>query len=518
VIKPRFSNPSSDRRRLLIRIVAGTAAAAIFGVLSMTGAAAPGGSGGGGGGKPKRDTAPPSITASIVQQTSSAVVLSGTASDNVGVTEVDVAVDRGASTPAQGSTSWSYTIDTTKLATGSHTATATARDAAGNTASASATFSVSAPTPPTTTILSPTANADVGGTITVNGTASGTNQVAKVELKVDGGAYKLVQGTSNWAGAVDVSGYANGTHTLTARATDAVGNVGVSSEPISVENDVAPPTIAVTTPSAGAKVSGTFSVAGTASDDVSVATVAVSVDGGAYAAAQGTTAWTYSLDTTQLANGSHTLTAQATDGTGKTSTSSVTFSVGNPTPASSGQELVTPEGVTIDVAPDVTNWTPQQIYDLLKPNAYELSLIGPDVTIKVQTAAASATSAGAVQVGSTWSDYHATIYLQAIPGSTFSTTPESVLTHEYGHAWTLYHLYMSQNHDWTKYLQARGVYNDPRLNSSYMWSTMEIAAEDYRLLFGTPTAQNGFSQMNYQIPDARDVSGLKSFFTDVWAQ
>ena len=44
-----------------------------------------------------------------------------------------------------------------------------------------------------------------------------------------------------------------------------------------------------------------------------------------------------------------------------------------------------------------------------------------------------------------------------------------------------------------------------------------MVAEDYRLLFGTANAQNGMAQMNYQIPDARTVAGLKAFFTDVWA-
>src|SRR5205823_4705986 len=122
----------------------------------------------------------------------------------------------------------------------------------------------------------PSANTTVAGTISVDGTASGSNQVAKVDVSVDGGAYNPAQGTTNWSGTVDMSGYANGTHTLYARATDAIGNIGVSSEAISVRNDVTPPTVAVTTPSAGATVSGTLSMSGIASDDVSVAKVAVS--------------------------------------------------------------------------------------------------------------------------------------------------------------------------------------------------------------------------------------------------
>jgi hypothetical protein len=40
--------------------------------------------------------------------------------------------------------------------------------------------------------------------------------------------------------------------------------------------------------------------------------------------------------------------------------------------------------------------------------------------------------------------------------------------------------------------------------------------EDYRLLFGTTAAQSEMAQMNYQIPDARQVTGLKNFLASSW--
>ena len=86
-------------------------------------------------------------------------------------------------------------------------------------------------------------------------------------------------------------------------------------------------------------MSGTISVAGSASDDVSLVKVEVSVDGGAFAAAHGTSPWSYSLDTTVLANGSNTVTARASDGSGKTSSATVTFTV---TTATGGSQMVTP--------------------------------------------------------------------------------------------------------------------------------------------------------------------------------
>src|SRR5262249_57160120 len=131
-------------------------------------------------------------------------------------------------------------IDARKPAAGAHSAAAKARDAAGNSATASVSFSVSPPvssTPPTTAILAPTANATIAGTVVVNGTASGSNPLAKVELSVDSGAYNVVQGTANWSSSLNTAGYANGAHTLHARATDTAGKVGPSSEPISVGSD-----------------------------------------------------------------------------------------------------------------------------------------------------------------------------------------------------------------------------------------------------------------------------------------
>jgi hypothetical protein len=481
----------------------------------------PGMASAGGGGKPRRDRSAPTLAVSGVQQTTaSALVVSGTASDNVGVTQVEVSVDGGAYQAAQGTTSWSFTVDTSKLAAGSHTATARALDAAGNSAAASVVFPVSGPadtTPPTASIAAPTANSSVSGTVTVAGTASDDTQVAKVELSVDGGPYQAAQGTASWSAAVDTSGYPNGSHTLKARATDPSGNVGLTSETVVVSNDLAPPSVAVTAPAAGATVSGSVPVSGTAADDVSLAKVELSVDGGGYQAAQGTTSWTSTVDSTKLANGSHTLTARATDGAGKTSTAAVTVSVSNSTPSGGGSQLVTPEGVKIDVASDVTGWTAQQVYDLLKANAYELNRIGPTLTVKVQTQYASVTSTGVSEVGGVYQNYRATIYLDARPGMVLADRPDYVMAHEYGHAWSTFHLYMSQRGDWSSWLTFRGLAGDPRLDSSFTWDRSELIADDYRMLFGSPAAVSEASYINVNVPDPRTVAGLRDFFVNAWA-
>jgi len=167
----------------------------------------------------------------------------------------------------------------------------------------------------------------------------------------------------------------------------------------------------------------------------------------------------------------------------------------------------------------VTNWTPQQIYDLLKPNAYELTLLGRDLTINVQTQIATQTSSGASWSGNppVYSNFSAIIYLNVSNGSTFSVIPDATIAHEYGAAWSQYHLWISHSDDWTPYLTERNLLNNQLLDSNSNWSRNELLADDYRMLFGTPVAQNEQNYINPYIPDPRTVAGLKDWFLNVWA-
>src|SRR5437867_81641 len=61
------------------------------------------------------------------------------------------------------------------------------------------------------------------------------------------------------------------------------------------KRDSAPPSVSITAPAAGATVSATASVTGSATDNVGVAKVEISVDGGAFQAASGTTSWSAAL-------------------------------------------------------------------------------------------------------------------------------------------------------------------------------------------------------------------------------
>src|SRR5207247_605507 len=108
------------------------------------------------------------------------------ASDNVGVVGVQFKLD-GTNLGAENTTApYVVSWNTTTASTGSHTLTAVARDAAGNTAT-SATVTVTVDnSPPTVSITSPANGATVSGTLTVTANASDNVGVAGVQVKLDG--------------------------------------------------------------------------------------------------------------------------------------------------------------------------------------------------------------------------------------------------------------------------------------------------------------------------------------------
>ena len=385
---------------------------------------------------------------------------------------------------------------------------------------------------PSIVVSVPTTGASITGTVTVAGSASDNTGVSQVQVSVDGGSYQAATGTSQWSRALDTSAYADGSHVITARATDAAGNATAATVQVQVSNVPAPrppppsppsdstaPSVTIGYPSDGMTVSGTIAVSGQASDNAALAKVEVSVDGGSYSSASGTDTWRFTLDTTKLADGSHTISARATDTSGNASSTSRAVTVKNST-STPGivEQLVTPEGATIQIYSDVAGWTAQGVYDMLGRNALDLARLGPGLTVKVQATYPSSTSSGVAETGGVYSDYRATIYLNGGPSTTFSERPEYVIAHEYGHAWTTYHLYMSQSGSWSAWLSARSLMGDPRVDSTYNWSKNEMIADDYRMLFGTPAAISGAAYINPDAPDPRNVPGLRDFFLTSWAK
>jgi hypothetical protein len=181
-------------------------------------------------------------------------------------------------------------------------------------------------------------------------------------------------------------------------------------------------------------------------------------------------------------------------------------------------QVVTPENALIAVCTSVGSWTPSAVYNLLKPNALDLAAIGPRLTIQISTGKPSSTGASAscCDAAGGYYGYRAVMSLNPSSTSSFASAPDAVLTHEYGHAWTNYWRFTNSANAgaWSAYTQFRGIANNAKLNTSYNWMDYEMAADDYRRLFGTATAQSQLAYLNSAVPDSKQVAGLASFFLD----
>ncbi len=119
----------------------------------------------------------------------------------------------------------------------------------------------------------------------------------------------------------------------------------------------APPTVAITSPTAGATVAGTVTIAATATDDEGVAKVDFLVYNVlAGTDADGADGWSCLWATTAIADGTHTLTAVATDSAGQTARASVTVTVAN-APVATSLHVGDLDGVGISV--NAKSWKSQ---------------------------------------------------------------------------------------------------------------------------------------------------------------
>lgn len=268
------------------------------------------------------DTTPPVVpTLTVTSGASNArPVFSGVTEASAKVEVFSGTVSLGTAT-ANSSGAWTLTPST--LADGTYTITAKATDAAGNTSAASTARTVTVDaTPPAV----PTLAVGTGVSSTRPAFSGVTEAGAKVE--VFDGTVSLGTATANSSGAWSFtpSDLAGGTHSISAKATDAAGNTSAASAVKSVAivtTDTTPPdapTLNIGTGAASnrplffgnAEAGSSVAVFDGAS---SLGTVAVGASG------------TWNLTPVVLANGSHSITAKATDAAGNTSAASAVKAV-----------------------------------------------------------------------------------------------------------------------------------------------------------------------------------------------
>jgi chitodextrinase len=175
----------------------------------------------------------------------------------------------------------------------------------------------------TTAPAAPTNFATTGSTATTiatSWTASNDNVgVAGYRVFLDGAQKDTTQQTTyTFTGLACGSAY-----TLGVEAYDLAGNTSPRTTLSASAGacDTTPPTVAVSAPAAGSTVSNTVSVTASASDNDRVAGVQFRLDGANLGAEDTTSPYSVSWDTRSVANGLHTLTAIARDGSGNIATS-----------------------------------------------------------------------------------------------------------------------------------------------------------------------------------------------------
>jgi len=167
---------------------------------------------------------------------------------------------------------------------------------------------------PTVSVSAPAANASVAGTQTVSATATGGSSTVKnVQFKLDGVNLGTADTTSPYSVSWNTTGVANGTHTLSAVVTTA-SNITASSANVSVAvNNPTAPTVSISSPSTNATVSATQAVTASASDAQGITSVQFKLDNANLGSPVTTTPYNYNWDTTTATNGTHSLTAVATN-------------------------------------------------------------------------------------------------------------------------------------------------------------------------------------------------------------
>jgi len=268
-------------------------------------------------------------------------------------------------TPSNGITCYA---DTTKFANGSHVFKAVAVDSSGASSTSQVSFYIN--NGGTTTGGTTTGGTTTGGTTsssaptlawqmpaeggTLTGNVQGPpncivtgNNLVKVAFYLNGVLTNTDGNLSNGLGCwIDTTKYPNGSYTVKAVGYNSAGATVTASRGIKIQNGTTTstntaPTVALTTPAAGATLSGTVACAATASDDKGVSRVDFTL-GSTAITSDATSPYTCSIDTTKFANGSYNLTAKAVDTNGASATATRTVSVQNSTsqpPATGGAAI-----------------------------------------------------------------------------------------------------------------------------------------------------------------------------------
>ena len=196
--------------------------------------------------------------------------------------------------------------------------------------------SASDSTAPVVKITTPTASAKLSGLAPIDVTATDNIAVVRVELYVNGSLYATdIVDPFNFI--LDTSGFADGGATLVSKGYDAAGNAGTSaSVAVTIANDTTAPVVTIQNPASGSTVTGTVTVAASATDNNKVAEISLAIDGRQVALSYGSSlsySWNTGSTSTNAKGkgrkstttaGSHSLVVTAKDPAGNVTQQSTT--------------------------------------------------------------------------------------------------------------------------------------------------------------------------------------------------
>lgn len=242
--------------------------------------------------------------------------------------------------------------DTTRTPNGPRTLVAQVRDAANNGGQDTRAVTVqNASSGPAAAFTSPAAGATVSGTVSVGLAASGGTAPYTYRLTIDGTqVFTTTTSATAAAYAWNTTTAANGGHALALTITDAAGASATATRAVTVANATGTLQIFLTTPAAGATVSGTVWVNVWVEGAVTGTKAYTMTVGGATLWTESSTATHVTLPwtTTSTPNGLQTLTVDVRDAGGNTGSGRVTVTVQNGTSPSLGAAFSSPAaGATV---------------------------------------------------------------------------------------------------------------------------------------------------------------------------
>ncbi|HKF22304.1 MAG TPA: carboxypeptidase regulatory-like domain-containing protein [Candidatus Angelobacter sp.] len=224
------------------------------------------------------------------------------------------------------------------LADGVHTVTATVADRVGNVGAASGSFTVDTQPPSPATVSGVTAGQILTGVVPLSFSATdATSGVAFIDLLVDGNFF--VRTSPPFQLSLNTPALVDGNHNLSARATDAAGNVGQPGSAVAVVVNNVHLTVSFTAPAAGSSFNNQFTVTATA--DKSVQRIDFSFAGQQASATVAPYSATFSVS--GLTDGTQTVTATATDFAGNSASATLPIVVDRTPPAAPNVNLINAE-------------------------------------------------------------------------------------------------------------------------------------------------------------------------------